>query len=104
MNVTRVITATTVGAALVLGSTVACADQSDETVAVEEYEDCDPEDQAKKEDDCGYWQKGSEVRIGAQPDMTWLWIWYSFVVMGQVSRPHAGWVPPRGVKPPVKIV
>lgn len=108
MNVARVIAAATVGATLVLGGAVACSNQyGDETVAVEEYEDCDTEDQAKKEDDCGYWQHpgGADVAV-ADHQMTaeWVWIWFPWVVIGRTSRPPAAWMPPTGVKPPVKIV
>lgn len=111
MNIPRITTALTVVGALVAGSVLtACNDDGSETVAVEKYEDCDTEDQGppphlKREADCGYWQNAAgQVHVGAQPDMTWFWVWYSWVILGQLSRPHAGWVPPKGVKPPVKIV
>lgn len=101
----RTVTTLALIAALAAGGTVtaACSDE-EEMVTTSEYEDCDPEDQGKKEDDCGYWQKGSEVHVGAQPDMTWFWIWYTWVVIGQTSRPPANWAPPRGVKPPMRTI
>lgn len=108
MNVVRVITATTVGAALVLGGTVACGGQyDDETVTVEEYEDCDVEDQQKHETDCGYWQHpgGADVAVADhQMDASWVWIWYPWVIPGRTSRPPVAWRPPTGIKPPVRIV
>lgn len=96
--------AATLGMALVLGGTVACGSDEPETVAVEEVEDCDVEDQKNKEDDCGYWQKGSQVHVGAQPDNTWIWVWFAWVIINQNSRPPAGWTPPHGIKPQTRTV
>lgn len=89
-------------AVLVAGILVSCG--GEETHKETVYEDCDTGDQNEKDDDCGYWQKGSEVRMGGQPDMTWLWVWYTWVVVGQSSHPHSGWVPPRGVVPPTRVI
>lgn len=89
---------------LLAGGVAACGSDEEETITVSEFEDCDVEDQGKKEDDCGYWRKGEEVRMGGQPDMTWVWIWYTWVVLHQNSSPPASWNPPRGVTPPVRVV
>ena len=97
----RVITAAMLGASLAAGTTLTAC--TEDTVEVAEYEDCDAEDKRNNEDDCGYWQKGSEYRVGAQPDSTWIFIYYSWVLQG-LTRPPAGWIPPHGLKPPTRIV
>ena len=100
----RLITAAMIGTSLAAGTAlVACGSPDDDTVEVAEYEDCDAEDKAKREDDCGYWQKGTQYFVGAQPDSTWIFIYYSWVLQG-LTRPPAGWVPPRGVTPRTRVV
>lgn len=104
MKITSLLGTAALGASIALGGAAACA-VGDDTVEVAEYDACDLEDQAHKEDECGYWQKGTQYYVGAQPDFSWVWIWYSFVTIGRHSVPYAGWIPPKGVPtPPVKIV
>lgn len=112
MNISRVITTATVGTALLLGGTVACADNGDETVEVAEYDDCDTNDQGpppflKREDDCGYWRHpdGDDVAVADhQFASDWVWVWFVWVVLGQNSKPWSFWAPPKGINPPTKIV
>lgn len=104
MRRTRILAAGIIATTMALWGAVACGDDT-EQVAVTEYEDCDTGDQDRKEDDCGYWQKGTEYRTGGQPDLTWVWIWFAWVHLGQPSRPPAGWHPPKGVPaPPTRTV
>lgn len=102
----RIITASLLGASLAAGlvTVVGC---SDDTVEVAEYEDCDVEDQQKHETDCGYWQHplGADVAVAdRQFNNDWVWVWFPWVVLGQASHAPAYWTPPRGVKPPTRIV
>lgn len=90
-------------ATIALTGVIACADDTEE-ITTTEYEDCDTGDQEAKADDCGYWQKGDQYRSGVQPDLTWLWIWFTWVHIGQNSHPPAGWHPPKGVTPPQRTI
>jgi hypothetical protein len=102
----RTLVALVTAATIPLGATlVACGNNpEDEYATTTVAEDCDVEDQANREDDCGYWTKNGENRVGARPNVTWLWVWYAWVVTGRTSAPPAGWTAPRGVKFPTKTV
>ena len=106
MKIPRTLTVLVTAASLTLGGVVACGD-NDDMIEVAEYEDCDVEDQATRELDCGYWQHPGGIDVATadyQVANDWVWIWFAWVVIGQTSKAPAAWVPPRGVKPSIKIV
>lgn len=75
-------------ALLALGSLTGCGDEGQEAPATVEYaaEDCDPEDLAGYEQDCGYWD-------GVSGDFI-LWYW---VIPGLGGTAPAGWDASRNV-------
>lgn len=88
------------------GALVACGDPGDDLVTATVAEDCDLEDQRDREDDCGYWRNPTDTawRTGDQPDATWIWVWYGWVVLGKLSFPTAGWKAPHNLRHPTKTV
>lgn len=92
------------GVSALLFGAIACVSVEDEYATTTVAEDCDAEDQSKREDDCGYWQRGNEYRIGAQPGIDWAWVWFTWVIVGQRSVAPAGWVAPHNLKAPTKQV
>lgn len=90
------------------GTLVACGDSGEDDYATATVaEDCDyPDDQANREDDCGYWESPDDTqhRMGSQPAADWLWVWYAWVIVGRTSTPPAGWKPPYGLRHPTKVV
>lgn len=106
MNIRRV----AVGSALTLtllgapAALAACGSGGDDYATTSVAEDCDLEDQRKHEDDCGYWQSGAQYRVGAQPDGTWFWVWWTWVQVGRVSHAPSGWRAPYNLKSPTRTV
>lgn len=86
------------GAGLALGGSAACA--SGPAYAQTSYDDCDPEDQQGREDDCGYWHYDGLYSTGVMPGVGAVWMYWSWVVPGTVSFAPAGWTPPHGLKAP----